>query len=618
MPQRVLISFGSFVLDATARELRKNGEFIPLTPKVLELLLLLASRDGGVVEKQEIIEAIWPDTVVEEGNLTQTVFVLRKMIEDAPGDPAYILTVPRRGYRLAGIRQEATVADTVTVDAAPTAVKPEGINRSRWAIAAACVLAAVALGLIVQAQWSSPAMTALDQPRRVVVLPFVNMSANPGTEYLSDGLTEEIINALAPIPGLKVVARTSAFQFKGKNVDIRSIGRTLDVDAVLEGSIRTGGNRLRITAQLNNTRDGYHYWSRTWERSTDDVFAVQQEIAHEVANALGGQNRVPVPRIKPFTRSWEAHNVYLQGRDLKGRNMEGTLPRVVASFERALAIDPAFAAAHAQIGQAYIWAAHHGNVSWTEALPEVKRRAQLALALDPDLSLAHALLADVNFFGDWDFASAERSFRRAIELDPSDTGTHHEFAHFLIAMGKFDEAGAEARLNAELDPVSQDTLTHMQYHFLMAGDIPRALSAAERTLAVVPPTTMNITFLQWTHEQAGQFGKAIEALARRPGVKPEVVASFKSGYEREGEAGYWKAWHAWQLGRSQDAASRAWVTAVFHARMGQKEQALRLLKQAVDLHFHGVVYLAVSTEFTGLRQDPEFQSLVRRIGLPVL
>jgi serine/threonine-protein kinase len=613
-----LLEFGPFRADLGARVLTHDGQVVPLPPKAFDVLAALATCGGSGMTREELISAVWGDSIVEEGNLTQAFSLLRKALGDDAQSPQYVVTIPRRGYRL-----EAAVRDVqLNGQAQPSAAEPPdksdpqvrvpviGRQGLIWASLAGAAILAMA-GLWIAARPKPRAAI-----RSVVILPFVNLSANADQEYISDGLTEEIINALAVTPGLKVVARTSAFQFKGKNADVRTIGTTLGADAVLEGSVRLDRNRLRVTAQLNSSRDGYHYWSRTWEYPLQDVFGVEQEVARQVVETLRQGSPMPLPQVKPLTHSLEAHSVYLRGQYFKHAIIEGKLSQALDSFEKALQIDPRFAAAHAAIGQTYIWALLNSRISTAEALPLIRQHVRRALELDPDLAMGHAVQADLSFYWDWDFAAAERSFRRALELNKGDPDARHEYTHFLDAMGRFKESDAEAMRVAEIDPVSIDALTLLQYHFYMAHDTARAVSAAETALTVAPGRVDNLQILQWTYASSGQFQNAIETAARRRDLAPEAVEALRGGFKEGGESGYWKAAYKSDLHQSMDQGQRAWRLGGYYARLGQPTEALRWAEKAVDLHTISAVNLNITPEYDRVRGLPEFKRIVRRVGLP--
>jgi len=347
-----------------------------------------------------------------------------------------------------------------------------------------------------------------------------------------------------------------------------------------------------------------------------DVFVVEREIALEVTEALAQGSKITPPQIKPLTQNVDAHNYYLQGRQFKLKINEGLVQAAVDAFESAIKQDPTFAAAHAQISQASVWALESGKLSAAQALPAIREHARRAVELDPDLALGHAVQADVSFFADWDFAAAERSFKRAIALNPADSGARHEFAHFLVAMGRFKEAEAEAWRAADIDPLNPEIVGHLQLHYNFVRDFPRAISASRRTLAISPNFSYGLIFLQQTYQMSGQFQNAIETAARRPDLDAGATALLRSAYRAEGELGYWKALHEIRLRGPLDESARAWESAEYSLRMGRKRECLQFLERAVELHHINVVYLNVEPEFDSIRRLPEFQQLVRRVGLP--
>jgi TolB-like protein len=273
--QKSLLQFGPYRIDPAQRALFTEDRLIPLQPKVFDTLLALVENQGRILEKDEGLEQVWPDTFVEEGSLARNVSTLRKVLGETPDGKGYIETIPKRGYRF--------VAQVVQIPGAT----PEALDGD-----------------------FEPQHHEDAKQRSIVVLPFQNLSGDADHEYFSDGLTEEITNVLASIRGLRVVARTTAFQFKGKNLDVRLIGSRVSAEAVLEGSVRRQGDRLRITAQLISTRDGYHHWSRVWDKELRDVFEVQQEIANRVALELSLDNRAADQPALPPTQNMEAYNLY--------------------------------------------------------------------------------------------------------------------------------------------------------------------------------------------------------------------------------------------------------------------------------------------------------------------
>src|SRR6266567_4868917 len=327
--------FGPFHIDLEQRLLFRGGAAVSLTQKAFDTLAILVARQGRIVDKSELIKMVWPETFVEENNLTQNISTLRKAL----GDGEYIETIPRRGYRFV-----MPLEDPPAVSVQPA--NPESIPsihripRSIWSLVS---IAAIA-GLAYFTAMSFRNRGHKDHPvDSLVVLPFMNLSANPDNEYFSDGLTEEITNVLAHIEGLRVVARTTAFQFKGKAQDVRAIARQLHVDAVLEGSVRRDQNRLRVTAQLNDAEGGNHIWSQTYDRDEGDVFKIQEDISRQIARAVRPNGSSPQPA--PGSRNLEAYNFYLKGRYYWNKRTGENLKTAIGCFQNAIAKDPVFALA---------------------------------------------------------------------------------------------------------------------------------------------------------------------------------------------------------------------------------------------------------------------------------
>jgi len=610
IPQKVLILFGSFELDVSTRELRRDGEFVSLTPKAMDLLVLLASANGRVVEKQEIVNALWPGVVVEEGNLTQTAFLLRKVIEESPSEPVYVVTVPRRGYRLSGIRDAA--ADAPDAESAHSIGTAKPSSRRRIGVALAAGLGLIAAALFLLFQRSSPSVANATTPTRLVVLPFVNMSPEPAAEYLSDGLTEEIINALAGIEGLRVVARTTAFAFKGKAYDIRAIGKQLDVDAVLEGSVRKQGTKVRVTAQLNNVRDGYHFWSQTMEHEMSDTFALQRAIAASVASAfekpvtplIGGQRTRPVDT--------EAYNLYLRGLHEKGKVFGGALERAIALFKQAIDKAPHFAEAHAAIAYAYTSLGYTNQLPPGAAFPLAQTYWSRALELNSGLADAHTAKAITLLLHDRDLKGAELSFQKAIALNPSNAQAHEWYSHYLVAVGRMEDALRESRLALDTDVLSMDMNAHLSWNYYMAGDYSKSIDAAHNGLGIDPAHVPSKIYLAWSLMGAGRLAEAMDLDEQIPRADSADIPKWREAYRRGGARAYWAARveSGLKVGRTPLALARYWICA------GRKKEALDALEEAWKARAPAIIYLKTDPVYEPLRNEPRFISLAREIGLP--
>jgi TolB-like protein/DNA-binding winged helix-turn-helix (wHTH) protein len=449
-----IFKFGPFHIDMEQRLLFRGGVALSLAPKSFDTLAILVGRKGKIVEKTELISLVWPETFVEENNLNQNISALRKVL----GEGEYIETIPRRGYRFV-MPAEGPPAVSVPPSDPESIQSPPIHGIPRWIWGAVSIAAVAGVAYFISMRF--PDRGRVDHPvDSLVVLPFMNLSATPDSEYFSDGLTEEITNVLAHIDGLRVVARTTAFQFKGKAQDVRQIARQLHVDAVLEGSVRREKNRLRVTAQLNNAEGGYHIWSQTYDRDEGDVFKIQEDISRQIAHAVRPNGNSPLA-IAAGRRNLEAYNLYLKGRYYWNKRTIESLKTAVGYFQDAIAKDPGYALAWSGLADCYVLFNELAAGPSKDSFPKARTAAQKALALDPTLGEAQATLAYIEFEYDWDWAAAERDFRKALQLNPGYPTAHQWFGQYLAAMGRFDEAVAELKRAQELDPVSVSIQTNV-------------------------------------------------------------------------------------------------------------------------------------------------------------
>jgi TolB-like protein/DNA-binding winged helix-turn-helix (wHTH) protein/Tfp pilus assembly protein PilF len=623
MQQPPVYGFGDWQLDAGQRLLFRSGTLVPLPPKVLEILLVLVERHGRIVEKEELLSRVWPDVIVEEGNVLRNVSTLRKTL-----DSDYIETIPRRGYRF--VAPVTVIADraavTEEVPSRPgdspdsSASLPPGetpVGRSMRAPALVVAAALVLLAALGWHRWHA----ATREPTRLafVVLPFQNLTGDAAREYLVDGLTEEVITQLAGQhpDGLGVIARTSAMAYKAAPKGIAEIGRELGVDHVLEGSVRQEGERLRITVQLIRVKDEMHLWAHSYQRDLGGVITLQDEIARDIATQIRGRLQQPTPRVRERTVSAAAYDAYLRGRFHWNTRTPDGLRKGLAHFEEALEKDPEFALAHAGVADSYGLLANFQVLSPREAFPRAIESAQRAIALDETLADAHASLAFARFHYDYDWPGAEQSFRRAIALNPSHARAHLWFAAFLSAMGRHGEAREENRLAQQLDPLSLVPRINAGRLFLHSGDYQNTLDEMRRALDLDPDQAWAHLYSAMAHAELGQHGEAAQAaLQARP-------ITF-------GQPGALDAYCAARSGRDVDArnllarlkeersASNLDPTllAGVHAALGERAQALELLDVARVEHAPLLAFAGVFPWLAPLRGEPRFRALLRDLALP--
>jgi len=456
----------------------------------------------------------------------------------------------------------------------------------------------------------------------VAVLPFVDMSPQRDQEYFCDGMTEELINRLSNIRELKVPARTSAFAFKGKAEDIREIGRKLNVQTVLEGSIRKIDNQLRVTAQLVNISDGFHLWSETYDQELKDVFSIWDEIALNIANKLKitllSDERARV--VKRSTENLEAYNLYLLGRYFYYRTTEEDLNKAIGYIEQAIAKDPEYSLAYALLAECYTVIYSVGYLAPKEAYPKAIEAIKKALELDKELAEAHAYLGYLKALFEWDFAGAERDFKHAIKLSPRNVDVFIHYSIYLSFMGRFEEAVAGFKRAIELDPASPVTYTYLGgFGYYIAGRYDEAIDQIKKGLDMDPSDFLGQLFLASVYAKKGMYGEAISQAGKIisiwPTLEDGLIFSFLgwinavSGRQEEART---------FLGRILDLRARRYVDAYLigavYAGLGEKDKAFEWLTKAYEEHSGQLICIKVEPWFKNLHSDPRFKELLKKVG----
>jgi adenylate cyclase len=506
-----------------------------------------------------------------------------------------------------------------TADVSPTEFIPQWSKRKFGALIVTVAVIAAGLFVFQLTRKPSPTNAPSADSKSIAVLPFVDLSPAKDQEYFCDGISEEILDALAKVEGLRVVARTSSFSFKGKNVDVSEIAQKLNVGNVLEGSLRREGNRVRIAVQLVNARDGFHLWSETFEHELQGVFAVQDEITRAVVDALKIKLAVALPvHKKPNT---EAYDLYLKGRYFLNRKNEADARRAIDYFEQALAKDPNDAPAYAGLADSYSsFAFPLGVVTPREAMPKAKEAAQRALAIDNALGEAHTSLAYIAFFYDWDWAAAERGFKRALELNPNNADTHHWYSHFLMGQGRIEESLIQSKRALELSPYDILFNIHLGWHYLNARQYDQALDQIEKTLEMDKNFAQTYPWLGLILEQKGRYAEAIAAFQKAiklfPGGSSIAEAELAHTYAVLGnrEEAQKIIAELQQLSKSKYVSS--FQIAAIYAGLGEKDQAFAWLEKAYEERSDGLVNLKAEPRFDTLRDDPRFKALLAKMNFP--
>ncbi len=458
-----------------------------------------------------------------------------------------------------------------------------------------------------------------DSQPSVAVLPLVNLSADPETEYFSDGMTEEMITRLGQVPSLRVAARTSAFAFKGTSVDVREIGER-SVGPCSKAACGKTGDQVRVTAQLINAADGYHLWSQSYDRKLADVFAVQDELARAIVGAL----RVTLQRpagaalVKAGTADLEAHDLYLQGRFQWNRRTYESMLEAVRYFKRAIARDSTYAEAYAGLAETYVLFPTYAVSSAVEAFPQARSAALRALTLDSTLGNAHATLGVVREQYEYDWAGAERELRRAIALDPGYATAHQWYAEYLSAMGRDAEARLEAERAVALDPLSAVIRVDQALALARGRHFEAAIGLLQRVLETNPDFMAAHNTLGWVYVAVGRFEDAIaeHEVTVRMSRGRSGMGRLAYAYGRLGQTDTALALTRSLIQRFRRQSILPYSVAVGYLGMGDHERALYWLERAAGEHDPSVaLFLRTDPVLDSLRPDPRFRRLLRRVGL---
>ena len=448
----------------------------------------------------------------------------------------------------------------------------------------------------------------------IAVLPFVNMSSDKEQEYFSDGLSEELLNDLAKIPGLRVAARTSSFQFKGKTEDLRTVGEKLNVATILEGSVRKEGSRVRITAQLIKVADGFHLWSETYDRELKDVFAVQDEIARSVAGSLkvallGGKTATP---SAPGTNA-DAYNAYLQGRYFYERRSKENLEKAIGYYEQAVKLDPGYAPAWVGLAETRSLEAGQGFLPVEEGFRKAREAAERALALDPNLAEAHAEMGWIKMSYDWDWAGADASYQRALALEPGNATVVRGASELAANLGRFEEALAQDRRAVELDPLSVSAYIYLGEHAYRAGRLEEAAAAFKKTLELNPERPFSHYGLGMVYLAQGHPQEALAEIEREPEpfyhLGGQALAYYDLGRKKEADAAlaeYVAKYHT----------EGAFQIAELYAVRREADKAFEWLERAYAQRDSGLSQMKGDPLLKNLEHDPRYAAFLKKMRLP--
>ena len=602
--------FGTFQLEVQSGELRRNGIKVRLPGQSFQVLLRLLERPGEVVTRDELRRLLWPaDTFVDfDEGLNAAVKKLRAALGDSAENPRFVETLPRRGYRFL-----CPVTTASATPEAPMAAAPRKRGWPRW-VAVLVLVAALSVTTILWLRRSAAAIPI----RSIAVLPLRNLSSDPEEKYFSEGLTDELITRLASLPGLRVISYTSALQYEGSHKPLSQIAKELNVEAVLEGSVLRAGGRVRITAQLIEASTDRHLWAGSYEREQRDILTLQNEVTRDIADHIqlsldpaSRQRLAAAPPLDP-----QAHEDYLRGRYYWSRRTAADLNTATGYFEHAIALDPNYARAYAGLADSYAMLGAYRVARQDDVIPKARAAALKALELDEQLPEAHTSLAVIAQNYDRDWATAEREYRRAIELDPNYATAHHWYAEFLAVQGRFDEAFAEIERARQLDPLSliigADRGAILYYDRQYDRSIEQFRAVLERD-----PDFPRAHFVVFPCVEKGEFDEAMAYINRwkREGDQTSNLMLLTLVYARSGRrAQALRALRELEQMNREQAPDPVSLAEAYIA-LDRKQEAFASLQHAYAEHAASLINLKVSPYYDPLRSDPRFQELLRQMNL---
>jgi TolB-like protein/Tfp pilus assembly protein PilF len=567
--------FGEFELDISAYELRRSGQPVHLERHPMDLLILLVERRLQLVPRADIVKRLWdPGVFVDvEMGVNTAIRKLRQALRDSRESPAFVETISGKGYRFI----------------AP--VKAVLLGRTQQAI------------------------------ESVAVLPFANDSADPDAEYLSDGISETLISNLSQIGNLRVVARSTVFRYRGKDIDLQKAGNDLHVRAVVSGRLLQRGNTLIVRAELMDVATGAQLWGGQYHRKAEDVFAIQDDLSREISEKLqlqlSGNEKQRL--TKRYTENSEAYRLYLKGRYHWNKRSPEGLQKAVEYFRQALDKDPTYSLAYAGLADTYAYLSFFNLVAPREAMPKAKTAAMKGLEIDNDVAEAHVSMGYVSFTYDGDWAAAEKHFEQALALNPAYSRAHTFYPFYLSSLGRSEEALEVAKHAVDLDPASPAVSHSLAVQLYLARKFERAIEQTHGTLDMDANFAISYAVLGEAYLARGMYREGLSALEKYSVLSRRCSASLALlGYSqaRLGERKQSIQIIDELMAASKESFVPALWFALIYAGLEERDQAFSWLEKALEERFNRLAYLKVEVLWDPLRSDPRFADLLRRVGFP--
>jgi TolB-like protein/DNA-binding winged helix-turn-helix (wHTH) protein/Tfp pilus assembly protein PilF len=631
------VRFGQdFELDFQSYKLRRDGRVLKLERIPMDILLFLVEQRGQIVSREQIAERTWGKDVFLDidNSINGAIRKIRQVLRDDPEQPHFIQTITGQGYRFIATVAEADPIPTQALESvsAQTATAKEAgastasqsqpkpaAKQKTWFVYAALAAALTAFvgGWVLSAR--SP--RSFSGKMTLAVLPFQNLTGDASQEYFSDGLTEEMITQLGNLDPqrLAVIARTSVMHYKGTQTPLDQIGRELGVQYVIEGSVRRDGKNVRVTAQLIQTKDQTHMWARQYDRELTGLLSLQEEIAEEIADEMQvtlGEHKSASARFAVSAVNYESYDLYLKGQYFFNKRTAADFQEAIGYFQQAIAKDPNSARAYAGLADSYTLMGAYSGRPLNEFMPKARAAALRALQIDDKLPEAHTALALIVQNYDWDWQTADKEFRRAIELNPNYATAHHWYAEHLMWLGRFDEALQESERARQLDPLSLIIAADNGAILYFSRQYDRAIEKW-RSVLEMDPDFQRAHLIRGAYLEKGMYAEALADVERmrRLCPVPDYLAWRTIIHGRSGQIA--QAQHVlrellqWNKGHSVDPINVAWA----YLGIGDKDQAFIWFEKAYAQHSTELASLKVAPACDPLRSDPRFQELLRRLRL---
>lgn len=653
MQSKQSYEFGEFLLDEAERCLLRKGQPVSLTPKAFDTLLVLVRRGGHVVEKDEMLKEVWPDTFVEEATLAQNIFTLRKALGQGKDGELYIETVPRRGYRFVAdvkaldlngaevvleqhTRSQILIEEEEYEEESPSEIEEKKIKtqalaathsrrgRSRYLLIGLAVLVCTGALLYVWRSREANRRGAELMVKSIAVLPFKPLDADSGNEMLGLGMADAIIIRLSNFQSLPVLPTSTIIKYTGRENDPQALGKALGVEGVLDGTVQRAGDRVRVTVQLISISSGKTLWSDKFDEQFTNIFAVQDSISERVVQALarritGGEK---TQRAKRSTENQEAYQAYVMGLYFYNKRTKETMEKAVEYFQQAIDKDPNYALAYAMLADSYYLTVYYnfnaGSSSSKETVEKALAAANKAIELDETVGEAHTALATILSDYSNDRKAVEREHKRAIELNPNYAMAHLRYGWFLFYNGQLDEAVQEMRRAQELDPLSQTTNGALAGALFFVHQYDESIKYSKQALEIDPNSFMNHLNLGDAYEEKKMYDQAIAEYQKAREINSaswDPLASLGHVYAVAGR----KAEAEEMLTKLQAIVKQdkraLYGIALIYAGLNDKDRAFEWLEKGLEARAVSIRNLRYDPDLNVLKADPRFDDLLQRFDL---